>query len=78
MRFLDETDTHVVLSGLLPASPLGDHQGDEQQEEDRHACLVGLAAFVAAHPDVLSVQMRARYGTANEVASWIIQVCVLW
>ena len=49
---------------------------DDQEEEDRHACLVGLVAFVAAHPDVLSVQMRARYGTAKEVASWIIQVRV--
>lgn len=76
VRFLDETDTHVVLSGLLPAaaSPSDNpHYADEQEEEDRHACLVGLAAFVAANLDVLSVQMRARYGTVNEVASWIIQ-----
>lgn len=65
-----------MLSGLAPASASPSPHTDDQEEEDRHACLVGLVAFVAAHPDVLSVQMRARYGTANEVASWIIQVRV--
>lgn len=81
VRFLDETETHVVLSGLGQPAPFPSYTttsalSEEEEEEDRHACLVGLAAFVAAHPDVLSVQMRARYGTANAVASWIIQVRV--
>lgn len=71
MRFFDETDTHVVLSGLG-----GGGGRDDEGDEDSHACLVGLVTFVAAHPEVLSVQMRARYGSQNHVASWIIQVRV--
>lgn len=69
-----------MLSGLAPASASSSYtdEQDDQDEEDRHACIVGLVAFVAAHPDVLSVQMRARYKTANEVASWIIQVCMFY
>ena len=70
VQFLDETETHVVVSGLH----LGQDDDEEEEEEDQHACLVGLVAFVAAHPDVLSVQMRARYGSHNAEASWIIQV----
>ncbi len=66
----------MVLAGLGPRQEEegGEEEEEEEEEEDRHACLVGLAAFVAAHPEVLSVQMRARYGTQNEMASWIIQV----
>lgn len=70
-----------MLSGLGQPAPSPSYTttpalSEEEEKEDRHACLVGLAAFVAAHSDVLSVQMRARYGTANAVASWIIQVRV--
>eukprot|EP00624_Nannochloropsis_granulata_P006923 evm.model.NODE_5473_length_17566_cov_15.304053.1 len=70
--FKDETSTHLVLAGLLEGMPLTENE-DEERREDRQACLVGLVAFIASHPDILSIQARVSYSLQNDQASWIIQ-----
>jgi len=70
--FKDETSTHLVLAGLLDGMPLAENE-DQEGWEDRQACLVGLVAFIASHPDILSIQARVSYSLQNDQASWIIQ-----
>ena len=68
VKLLDDTETHVVLSGLLDGMA---HLAAD--EADQHACLVGLVAFIASHPEILSIQARATYSLQNDQASKIIQ-----
>ncbi|TFJ84083.1 hypothetical protein NSK_004556 [Nannochloropsis salina CCMP1776] len=70
VHFRDETPTHLVLGGLLAGMPPAEGAEDEA---DRQACLEGLVAFIASHPDILSIQTRATYALQNDQATWIIQ-----
>jgi hypothetical protein len=72
--FKDESDNHVVVGNLTEPSPPPSPTYAYDAEITQHACLVSLNAFLASHPDVLSIQTRARYASSNAQAAWIIQV----
>lgn len=58
VEFADETDTHLVVRNLLHGFRGGSSLNAED-EEDAHACLASLSAFLASHMDVLSIQVCA-------------------